>query len=903
MKRHLGSIVALMCLLLTYKAGAQTTEISQQEAFNQVSKLFEGRDVDYYIAEKEKTDDSTKWVFFIDADPNAFWGHECYLVHVPRIVEDASQEIPVLSQEFDFPPKEYIRKPYLVKERHSYDFSRQIVVETTEPLRASALLGHSGGNTYAVLISGCSDITLNSQHFWNECSFMYQVLTKRYGIPKENIYPLISDGSDPAVDMVNSKGKNISSPLDLDNDGEAEIEMAASKTNVVSVLTSLQSRLNPHDQLFVFITNHGNQSIIGLWSPENADSQESYITHKELRNLFLPFINNDVCVNAVTGSCYSGGLVDLLSNDNNCIVAAASDSKSPAYYYESAHEYVSFINLWISAVNGADSDNKAVNADRNKDGVVSMDEAFDYAKSRIYYYNERSGNYQNSQYVSTPKRLGEELAFNRQPSFDYSYNLVFSNNKQDNTYEPYGAKDIFWHNSDICIREHITDPSTEEFQNPVFPDSSRFCRINVTIHNDGKDTYTKGKSVVAYWAQASTNISRETWLGKNFFYGYSGQYSMGGIIACRKLERKIESGESGTFSFYWRCPKDLLDDEFRPDNHHFAIFVKIIDDGETEYLEKFDALSDPTAAQSNVAMIYKEDVEKAATVFINNSTEQTQAYSLELGFRTADDMSILRYAHIALDMSQTVFHSWYYNGGGGGAVAFYNRSPFCVEFLSYDSKIENIVFNPNAIGRATLYIDFFDAPYVQRTYTFDLIQRDNNGTIVGGETFVVQGPSRLDSNVSFDSKALENGILELRANTEETGSVKWFTADNQYAGSGKVLRCTPEMRSQDYMMVVTNEDGELARKEITVQQQLGIREISPAGCIRDYIDVIMHEGSNCGYILNITSLLDGSTIYSKSLAPGELSLRIDMAPYKSGFYVISCVLNNKIINSYKFEKK
>ncbi len=134
MKKQVLFIVTLMSLVLTIRAGAQTTEISQQEAFNQVSKLFEGRDVDYYSATlKTSGGDNNSWTFFVDANPMALWEHECYIVHIPKNISRGESENNINSEELSSPPEEYDIDPYVIKNRREYTEAELPYVETPAP--------------------------------------------------------------------------------------------------------------------------------------------------------------------------------------------------------------------------------------------------------------------------------------------------------------------------------------------------------------------------------------------------------------------------------------------------------------------------------------------------------------------------------------------------------------------------------------------------------------------------------------------------------------------------------------------------------------------------------------------------------------------------------------------------
>ena len=79
----------------------------------------------------------------------------------------------------------------------------------------------------------------------------------------------MSDGTDPTPDY-NTYFPNAPSlvqfSLDLDSDGDADIKYAATKANIAKVFDSLSVKIDSLDNVFVFVTDHGDQgSKIALW--------------------------------------------------------------------------------------------------------------------------------------------------------------------------------------------------------------------------------------------------------------------------------------------------------------------------------------------------------------------------------------------------------------------------------------------------------------------------------------------------------------------------------------------------------------------------------------------------------------------------------------------------------------
>lgn len=182
--------------------------------------------------------DDEYWHFFIDPSPRTNWFHEGELAQVAKFIPDSAD----LSSSY----KGGLKTMYPwggeytpVKINQIYDPKldyRPRVRRTTISPEQSKI----ASRTYAVIINGGCAPQTNSERFWNDCSFIYQVLTKRYGVPKANIYPIMADGDDRDADMLLLNGHLVSQSGDLDFDGVDEIKYAATEINIKSVFETLK---------------------------------------------------------------------------------------------------------------------------------------------------------------------------------------------------------------------------------------------------------------------------------------------------------------------------------------------------------------------------------------------------------------------------------------------------------------------------------------------------------------------------------------------------------------------------------------------------------------------------------------------------------------------------------------
>ena len=267
------------------------------------------------------------------------------------------------------------------------------VLTVSMTLAAQELNSH----LYALLLCGGRNRITNHERYWNDCSFIYRTLSQRYHLPKRNIVVLMADGNNPDNDMLRTDGMGfISSPIDLDGDGQPDITGAATSQMVSTTLYRLTQQLTSDDHLFLFVTDHGGSygttgdSNIWLWGDEVVKDYQLALMLQQMPT---------ATITVVMGQCHSGGFIDDLQHDGRIVMTACADSEESWSCPD--RDYDEFLYHWICAVNGADEAGNVVDADKNRDGKVSMHEAFDYAAS----HDRRP---ETPQYASWPQQLGEE---------------------------------------------------------------------------------------------------------------------------------------------------------------------------------------------------------------------------------------------------------------------------------------------------------------------------------------------------------------------------------------------------------------------------------------------------------------------------------------------------------------
>ncbi len=262
--------------------------------------------------------------------------------------------------------------------------------------------GTSMGQLYAVLVNGGRNHLTNHERYWNDCTFLYRTLRQTFHIPKRNIIVLMSDGGAPDEDMLQTDGRGfLSSPVDLDGDGQSDVDYPATEEALSDVMHSMSIRLSKNDHLFLYFIDHGGTydgreySYIWLWNDKRLN---------EYSLASLLSMCRVASINILMGQCYSGGFMTDLMNEGRVITTSCSGNEQSWKCPD--RPYDEFVYHWTCAVNGADEVGFPVYADTNGDGEVSMQEAFLYAK-------EHDRVFETPQYTSCPEQLGEQWTFPR----------------------------------------------------------------------------------------------------------------------------------------------------------------------------------------------------------------------------------------------------------------------------------------------------------------------------------------------------------------------------------------------------------------------------------------------------------------------------------------------------------
>mgnify|MGYP005751976905 FL=1 len=451
--------------------------------------------------------------FFVDMQPGAGWEHPCKHLYCRAASPLFSADTLIVYDGMrPLPDADLI--PLSVKDR--YGAKSKLKAKVAKLQVNAGNQNKFSGNTYAVILSGGMNKDANEERYWNDCSFLYQTLRNHYNISRKNIKVIMADGTDPAADMKTVDNEYISSPLDLDGDGTSDIDYAATRENVTSVIKELSSKMTDKDHLLLFVVDHGGY---------DKQKQQSYICLWGDAKLYPDELNDCLkagdagYVSIVMGQCHSGGFVEALKGNNRVIATACAENELS--FGNEDIPFDEFVYRWTSALNGYDAEGNKVAEVQNAYGFTTITDAARYAQKQDMYTDGKFPYAEETPQLSwLTNSTAEDLALDTIPPTVYlcitegsaSKPLSFSRYPKEKLV---AAGQYFWNSSDIWLRNQDDGIENQKHENPDISESKRDFYVYTKVRNKGVKPYSgKGWSLASWWAESSVIITRDVWQAK-----------------------------------------------------------------------------------------------------------------------------------------------------------------------------------------------------------------------------------------------------------------------------------------------------------------------------------------------------------------------------------------------------
>ena len=474
--------------------------IHEQQAL-QIAKEWYGNrtDVDYYIGASELIDndyesnaselpDSSAWVrtghhwlIVVDEHPNQNWSHECGYVYVQcersRLAATRSCRVPGRM----LPNGVNLR---LTNSRNLYgnNASQKPTVAQSVPNYNTEV----AGKTFALIINSASSRHDNLERYWNDCSFIYKVLTNKYNVMTDNIRILMP--TDSLMRRADGSGYT-SLPRNIGTD-----IWNLNINTLYDCLDEIKIEMNGTGHLLVFIT--GNAGTDDSGEPYILLQGGNRMTAGELERMISSA--NVRVTDYVLGVSNASAFSEYLSGKGHVITAATGANEAATSCADKP--FSEFLMHWTSAMSGSDALGNSVESDSDGNGRMTLEEAFAYADSLT---TSTSGD------ISTVNRyLKEDVAFNNIPE---GVDLYIRDNLDDTGKEPSSGR--YYTSPDIWYRNNA-DGLTYQFNQPIeIQEESGLIYLYTRIWNRGMNDYNNNNQYIHYYYAYSPISTAKTFLG------------------------------------------------------------------------------------------------------------------------------------------------------------------------------------------------------------------------------------------------------------------------------------------------------------------------------------------------------------------------------------------------------
>lgn len=899
MKKSLFFFIAIMLACLT-SAQVQITEAQALQRVKIHRNVTKADTVNYYIGEVSSVLNETYcqldsnqlqkspvanfsnlWLVFADENPRFSWTHGCSYYYIPKTVNSLS-DIPIFEVKGKLPPKS-VRLRSIEKNLSINTPSRMPLLS---PMQITPLPSNFKANDTQVIIIMAGDYFERPHLNWTCCSNLFNILNKKYLIPKQNFTLLMCDAYEDE-----QTGLICTYSHDLDGDNIDEDIIVPTIVNIDSVFESkFQDEM---EHLFVFYVGYSDYdpSLGHIFIHDIPDYEWSYY----IGNVDATYKNLVFC-------CNMAEIISEYLLDSNMTITVSN----PADYY-SPGQYVfpfDFAKKWIDGLAGMDMDTGLQNqADTDGDCRTTINELYNFAKNS---FNEGCPIIH-----SQPNYLKNKFSFNY---FPIATDLYIADNAKDKGLEPNFTSDMVWDSPDIWVR-NMDDGLVNQTNEHLFaiPDSSVY--IYVRISNFGYSPSYISKYLNLFWSASTLDVDKNT----NFATGTN----LGGKICAIPVASSIASNGSVIFKYKWTVPAQLVNQAiYHGGMLDLNIFAYLTNSSLSDLPTTQEGLISfaghkNLAAKKHISMLpdWGQPVvigqhgmipqyghELVIPIFIKNAGTNNNTYSLELlSDATASVFSKCTYK---LKLSPTLYSSWV-AGGSQGVNISANANNQTITLNSANSKIQNLSIAPNQLDSVLFHCVHPDyTPIHDIDYGFSIVLRDTANRIIEGETFDVFINGSTGGGVIINQINGSNGSCQLVASgVTEPSRIEWYGSDNEQLGGESVLCLNANRDAGEYKLrVVSLKDAMVSYATLTLDNETAIENVSP-NPFNSQFTVRLAQPATVNMTVRLAPISGGGRTIEVPVAAGVQEIIVSAIDCPSGVYVVGLYQNGTMIENRRVIKQ
>lgn len=289
----------------------------------------------------------------------------------------------------------------------------------------------------------------------------------------------------------------------------------------------------------------------------------------------------------------------------------------------------------------------------------------------------------------------------------------------------------------------------------------------------------------------------------------------------------------------------------------------------------------------------------------------TGKYSLELrerqpAFSPITQPRLFSVATVDVSLSQPIYEAWERGGSKviGARPSSSTQKYHTFTFFSNSDMLQDISLEEREFEKIKVKVNFKSSynPTGFNSYTFDLIQRDENGNIIGGEAFILrEAPIALPPiEIVQESIGSETKLTAVLPDSNYT--CEWYNHNGMEIGNGHSVNVTPTPHSTTYSVVAFSNSGEKGKGSITLTPETGIRSTYPP-LVESTLGVELYSPLSTESELIITPVESLSAPITHLISADTAKTEVAVETLSPGLYAVTLVVGKKTIDTKKFYKK
>ncbi len=946
-------IALILAAIIAALANASAVSISKDEALNLVKQQLGNEPFDYYVTSvNEVYDDGNescildsipnetwlkcpqkKWLFFVDEQPMTNWDHKCSFFYIPQeIPEPTEDKIPIVK----FKGNRYpggIKLDLIETHRVKHSESQHI-----NPIKIKKVYHdidwltstYFSGDVVLIIGGGYNDESSYSTH-WNDCKYFYDVITQKCNAIPNSTYIYFGGG---AGRYVTDGWHDTKIPTAIGEDDYCSNNIKSiTRNNVLNLFKQIKQDYYDSEtgncginNLIVFVSCHGSidkqgKPFLCMWQGNDSEYNK-FENHRlyasELKSLLDSIKSKYQTV--ILGNCYSGAFLNTLKAPGRTIMTACGPEELShgGTDYSMNFDYDFFVNHITNAINGIDYRGDTIDADENKDGIISLKEAFGYACERdtkdVKQYAHAD---EHPMYCSTPAWVGQEMSFDHDVDSSLLYvrdNLLDSGNMRT-------TADInCWNSPDIWVRSH-QDGLENQFSEPIDAKCDTayiYTRIgNLGIRNfNGK---ISSKTLELYWSKPS--LTANCW---------HNNYS-GGFIDSVRIAQNIAVDSSVVLCTPWVIPTAYKGMRASCMGN-VRILARIRDNMDSLYAatpnipQTLREISNSRyLADKNRIIIANGGGSEIMPLTIQNSSDSVLNVNLVL---SADSLErkqpLFEKMELYVTLSPSLAQSWTANGSKGRNIKVLSAKPNEVRLLGYDSKIDGLSLNPGKTDSVmfTCKMIASDAIVVRGTYNFNIVSQNSNNQNMGGAAMNIRLDTTRpgidpgidvgdagtiigeDTSVTVVGNVNDLTRMMTATNIQEPVDYEWYDPDENLIATTKSVAFDDVKKGAYKLRVTAKSDGAVAYASADISKQIAsrIKSISP-NPFDSQTTIAFSTPCVGNETICVTSVSGNSLPVNIKCGKGDCSIVIQTSGIPSGQYLVSLLQNGKVAETLHVTKK